>query len=159
MPGLDDRIPALSSPRPGTLVRVRRAAWIVAGALCVATGVVGIVLPLLPTTPFMLLAAFCFARGSRRLHDWLLAHPRLGPPIENWHRHGAISAGAKRAAILAMGFVFVVAVLFELPLYALALQLIVLLCVGAFILSRPNPPTNSGDATAARSRPGQSGDR
>jgi len=54
------------------------------GWLAFATGILGIVLPLLPTTPFMLLAAALFARSSPRFHRWLLAHPWFGPPIEDW---------------------------------------------------------------------------
>lgn len=55
--------------------------YIAAGFVCVGLGVAGIPTPLLPTTPFLLLAAFFFARGSRRWHDWLLAHPTLSPYI------------------------------------------------------------------------------
>ena len=55
--------------------------WIGAGSVCLGIGVAGTVLPLVPTTPMLLLAAFCFARSSERLHDWLVNHPTLGPPI------------------------------------------------------------------------------
>jgi uncharacterized protein len=76
----------------------QRAVWLVAGALALATGFVGIFLPLLPTTPFVLLAAFCFARGSPRCEAWLLAHPRFGPMIRNWRDHRAIPLRAKQLA-------------------------------------------------------------
>src|SRR5690606_31846161 len=55
-----------------------------AGALCVALGVLGIFLPLLPTTPFLLLAAWLFMRSSPRMHQWLVQHRRLGPFIRAW---------------------------------------------------------------------------
>ena len=73
-----------------------RALWLGVGSLSLVAGVIGIVLPLLPTTPFLLLTAFCYARGSERLHRWLISHQRLGPPIEHWRRYGAISRRAKR---------------------------------------------------------------
>ena len=56
--------------------------WLTLGLLATACGVAGIVLPLVPATPFLLLAAFAFARSSPRLHGWLVAHPRLGRPID-----------------------------------------------------------------------------
>jgi hypothetical protein len=62
-------------------MRVKSRIYIVSGFVCVALGVAGIPLPLLPTTPFLLLAAFCFARGSERWHGWLMAHPTLSPYI------------------------------------------------------------------------------
>lgn len=76
-----------------------RVALVAAGTLCVAAGVIGIFLPLLPTTPFLLLAAACYARASRRLYGWLLGHPRLGPLILDWRRHGALPYRVKLTAI------------------------------------------------------------
>lgn len=117
-----------------------RALWVLAGVVSLVLGVIGIFVPLLPTTPFLLLAAFSFARGSQRLHDWLLEHPRLGPPIENWRRHGAISRRAKRLAFVAIAAVFLISVYLEVPLKVLAIQALVLTGVTAFILTRPLPP-------------------
>ncbi|MFQ2447521.1 YbaN family protein [Aeromonas caviae] len=70
------------------------------GWLAFATGIVGIVLPLLPTTPFMLLAAALFARSSPRFHGWLLAHPWFGPPILDWQQYRGIRRHARRRAII-----------------------------------------------------------
>ena len=77
------------------------------GFLAVGLGAVGIVLPLLPTTPFLLLAAFCFARSSERLHDWLINHPTFGPPILDWRDRGAIGRKAKILATASVGAAFV----------------------------------------------------
>ncbi len=76
----------------------RRALWVAAGGLALATGVVGIFLPLLPTTPFVLVAAFCFARGSERCERWLLAHPRFGPMVRGWRARRAIPLRVKQLA-------------------------------------------------------------
>ncbi|MHA1563755.1 MAG: YbaN family protein [Alphaproteobacteria bacterium] len=117
-----------------------RLAWLIAGFCCLAIGIIGIPLPLLPTTPFLLLAAFCFSRGSKRVHDWLLDHPRLGPPILAWRRYGAISRRAKLGAAVAMAAAFALSIVLGAPGFALVAQGIVLIGVGAFIFTRPGPP-------------------
>lgn len=76
-----------------------RVLLMAAGVLCVGLGVAGIFLPVLPTTPFMLLAAACFARGSRRFHDALLAHRTFGPMIREWRRYRSIPYRTKLTAI------------------------------------------------------------
>jgi uncharacterized membrane protein YbaN (DUF454 family) len=79
-----------------------RLLWLAGGGLALLTGVVGIFLPLLPTTPFVLLAAFCFTRGSPRCEQWLLDHARFGPMVQNWRRNHAIPWRAKLAAWVMM---------------------------------------------------------
>jgi len=82
--------------------RLVRGVLVGAGLICVALGVLGIFLPLLPTTPFMLLAAACFARSSRRFHDWLLANRTFGPLIREWELHRSIPRRTKLTAIALM---------------------------------------------------------
>lgn len=86
-------------------MRCRRAVLRILGSLCVALGAIGVMLPLLPTTPILLLAAACFARSSNRLHGWLLKNPTFGPLIDDWEKHRCIPRAAKRTAFLAMGVV------------------------------------------------------
>ena len=69
-----------------------------------AVGAIGVVVPGLPTVPFVLLSAFAAARGSRRLHAWLLAHRLFGPMIRDWQRQGAVSRRAKWWATTTMTF-------------------------------------------------------
>ena len=73
----------------------RRHLWMALGWAALGLGVLGVLVPLLPTTPFLILAAYLFSRGSERLHAWLLNHRIFGPPIENWRTHRAISTKAK----------------------------------------------------------------
>jgi uncharacterized protein len=73
-----------------------------AGLTALALGILGIVLPVLPTTPFILLAAACFARSSARFHDWLLRQPVAGPIIHEWQTHRSMPRRAKRAGFLLM---------------------------------------------------------
>src|SRR5512134_2189700 len=83
---------------PWHIPRVHRPLLLLAGLACVALAAVGLFLPLLPTTPFLLLAGACFARSSRRLHGWLLAHGVFGPILADWEAHGAIRLRVKVAA-------------------------------------------------------------
>lgn len=117
-----------------------RYVWLTFGWVFVVLGVIGIILPLLPTTPFLLLAAVCFSKGSERLYIWLIDHAHLGPPIQSWRRHGAIATKFKVAAIVFMAASVGLSFLYAVPLYALLMQLAVLGAVSVFILTRPAPP-------------------
>ncbi len=70
------------------------------GLLALILGIAGIFLPLLPTTPFLLLAAICFGKSSKRFHNWLLNHPVLSPPIHDWTERRVIRLGPKIMATL-----------------------------------------------------------
>lgn len=87
---------------PPPLRRPLRWLWMVAGGLSLALGVVGAFLPLLPTVPFVLLAAFCFSRGSERCERWLLEHPLFGPPVRQWREQRAVPLRAKQIASVMM---------------------------------------------------------
>ena len=80
-----------------------RTVYLAVGLVSLLLGGIGLFLPLLPTVPFVLLAAFCFARSSPRLESWLVEHRTFGPHIQAWRSSGAISRKGKRAAFLAFG--------------------------------------------------------
>ena len=110
------------------------------GLTAFAIGAVGVVLPLLPTTPFLLVAAFAFARSSTRLNRWLREHPLFGSLISNWHRDGSIDRKMKRNAIIVIVVTPVITWLVGAPLWIIACQVVVLGTVAVFILTRPLPP-------------------
>ena len=86
--------------------RLVRAAFLAVGFAALLLGVIGIFLPVLPTTPFVLLAAACFARGSERMHGWLLAHRVAGPIVREWRERRSMPPGVKPWAFLLMALSF-----------------------------------------------------
>lgn len=115
-----------------------RPFWFVFGLLSCALGMIGIVLPLLPTVPFMILAAFCFGKSSPTLHAWLIEHPIYGPHIRDWRQKGAIHPNAKRIATISLAASFGISLVVRVRPEILLIQAAVLLAVLAFIWSRPS---------------------
>ena len=112
--------------------------WLLAYA-SLGLGIVGIVVPGLPTVPFVLLAAFAAARSLRRLHAWLLAHRRFGPLIRDWEREGAVSRRAKRLAIAMMSLCAVVMFLTAPKWWMAAIGTAIMAVVAAWLWRRPEP--------------------
>ena len=101
-PPADDAPHGDAAADPRLRPRWQRVAWGAAGGLALAVGLIGIFLPLLPTTPFVIVAAFCLSRSSARAEAWLLDHPRLGPVVRDWREHRAIPLRAKQIAWASM---------------------------------------------------------
>lgn len=79
---------------------LKRGLFLIVGLTALTLGLLGIVLPLLPTVPFILLAACCFARSSERLYHWLMTHPWFADALTQWQQQGAIRKGLKRKAMI-----------------------------------------------------------
>ncbi|WP_263079663.1 YbaN family protein [Endozoicomonas sp. Mp262] len=102
---------------------------VLTGTLSLALGVLGIVLPLLPTTPFILLSAYCFARSSNRLHRWLRSHRWFGKLLTNWEKHRGMQASHKRRALWLTVFSFALSI-YLAPLLEVRLLLVfIAICV------------------------------
>ena len=112
--------------------------WRGLGLVSTGLGLVGAILPLVPTTPFLLVAAYAFARSSPRLHDWLLHHSQLGPLIINWRQHRAISRRVKIASLVLMGSMVLAGWLAGLSSLVVTAQAMIMGCVALFILTRPD---------------------
>lgn len=99
-PPVADLKPRESQPAATAPTRLASAAWvrylyIAAGWISLALGIIGVVTPILPTTPFILLSGYCFARGSERFHTWIMAHRYFGPMIRAFRDEKRIPLKAK----------------------------------------------------------------
>ena len=119
-----------------------RWAWLLLAYAMLGLGMLGVVLPGLPTVPFILVAAWAAMRGSPRLHRWLLAHRTFGPMIQNWQQHGAVTRRSKVLAIgtmvLCAGVLFVVS---PRP-WAAMVGTGVMAIVAIWLWLRPEPPAS-----------------
>jgi uncharacterized membrane protein YbaN (DUF454 family) len=89
--------------------------WIILGLIFLLIGAVGVVLPLLPTTPFVLLAAACFARSSPRMHRWLLSSELFGPLLRDWEANRCVSYRVKQLALFMMAVIGGISIWFFVP--------------------------------------------
>lgn len=132
-------MPRFDLRRPGTIgPTTLRLILQIFGTLCVVIGVAGLFVPLWPTTIFMILALWAFARSSPRLHGWLLNHPRLGPPLAAWERHGAIPPLAKLLATVSLGASMALIVLVVQSAMVVGIVAAFFALLMLYILTRPN---------------------
>jgi uncharacterized membrane protein YbaN (DUF454 family) len=129
--------------------------WFCVGWLMVALGIIGALLPVMPTTIFLILAVWCFSRSSPRLEAWLLNHPRYGGPLRQWKEHGAISRKGKCFAGGGMALGYVLFFIGAHPDWKLALGVgLFFVASAAYVLSRPRPQEDSQLAEPGRDHPG-----
>lgn len=143
--------------------RVPRWVYAALAYLFVALALVGVLLPGLPTIPFLLLAAWAAARGSRRLHHWLYRHPRFGSALIEWEEQGAVSGRSKRIAILLLVVSWLVMLWRLRSPWISGLAALLFGGVAAFLLTRPEPvggrtetatPTDASRDAERSGRPG-----
>ncbi|MFD0858518.1 YbaN family protein [Roseovarius aquimarinus] len=126
--------------RKGEAGAVMRSLWVTLGCVSLALGALGVILPLLPTTPLVILAAFAFTRGSPRLRAWLGRSRVFGPIIEEWEAHGAIAPRYKAMACGAMALVLIASLIAGLGWWLIAVQAVCMGGAAAYVLSRPSNP-------------------
>jgi uncharacterized membrane protein YbaN (DUF454 family) len=123
---------------------VLRSLYLALAGICLALGVLGIFLPGLPTTPFVLVAAWAAARGSTRLHRWLRTHRVFGPIVSDWEREGAVTRKAKRTAIVTMVACAVVLFLTAPAWWMAAIPCVIMGITGTWLWRRPEPAAMQG---------------
>ena len=116
---------------------------VIAGWIALILGIIGAFLPILPTTPFVILAAFFFSKGSTRLHRWLVSARYLGPMIVDWEAHGVIRLRAKLWATAAIVALFSYTLIFvPVALWIKGIVAAIGVSVLLFIWSRSSAPRN-----------------
>lgn len=118
-----------------------RMAYMLAGLALTALGIIGAFVPLMPTTIFLILAAWCFSKSSPRLENWLLNHKLLGPTIVNWRRDGVVPRRAKVLACTSMAVGFLIFLWSAHPApWLIGVVAVALGLCAWYVLSRPSVP-------------------
>lgn len=133
-------------PPEGVGGAVKRCVWRCVGGLALALGAAGAILPLLPATPFLLVAAFAFSRSSPALHRWLLEHRQFGPLILDWQAHGAIRPRVKIISTIVILATFGLSLALGVNRVVLVIQGVCLVGSLVFILTRPSGPRRDAAA-------------
>ena len=123
-------------PEPDSKHRIIRIFYIVSGIISLIIGLIGIFLPILPTTPFLLLSAACFYRGSEKLHDWLLNSSIFGPSIKSYEEKGGLTKTTKVKAILITWITVILTTYYLLDSPVNYVGLIVLALIGSTVIWR-----------------------
>ena len=121
------------------MTSISAAGYRVVTATALAAAALGVALPLVPTTPFLLLAAWSASRHSPELEAKLLAHPRVGPHLHAWRNERALSLRAKRLALAALAVSLVVTLTLSVGVLVKVLVCTLLVSVGAYLATRPEP--------------------
>ncbi len=137
MPEPRENLPPV--PEHAPLPAVVRWLLLAFAVLCLAMGVVGIIVPGLPTTVFVLMAGWAAARSSPRLHAWLWRHRLFGSMLRNWADGGRVSRHAKWSATVLMALSAVVLFWTSAPRWAAAVACACMACVLVWLWLRPEP--------------------
>jgi uncharacterized protein len=124
---------------------VTRAIWFTFGSLALLLGVIGVVVPVLPTTPFVILAAFCFGKGSPRLERWLLENKTFGPMIADWRAEGAIRLKYKIIGAVVMVALLLLSVAMGVKNKYLIIQAVCMVGAALYVWTRPSGPAEPED--------------
>ena len=117
---------------------MKKLILLIVGWLCVGLGFVGIFIPGIPTTIFLIIALWAFARSSKRFHAWLLNHQRFGPILRNWESHKVVPIKAKIVMVILQILVVIMVQYTFNSLFITVTLLIVLILVAWYVISLPS---------------------
>lgn len=133
----------LPSPPPRPIKRsdskLVRAVWLTVAVLSLILAFIGVILPGLPTTVFVLISAWAAARSSERFHYWLLNHRLFGPSLQRWQQGKLVSRRGKWTALCSMSLCTIIILWVDTPRWAAVLAIGCMVCVLAWLWSRPEP--------------------
>lgn len=138
--------------------KINQSLWILGGTVCLALGALGILLPVLPTTPFLLLAAYCYGRGSKRFHQWLVHRSWIGGYIRNYQSGRGVPLKQKVWAIGLLWLTILASIIFaHLAWWVSVLLIIVAIGVTIHLVRmktwRPESPMQNEALKASASKP------
>jgi uncharacterized membrane protein YbaN (DUF454 family) len=116
----------------------KRLLLLIGGHLSVILGIIGAVLPVVPSTPFMILAAYCYSKSSPKLHQKILNLPHIGSHVRDWEDHGLISVKAKVLSIILLGIMISFSIYFLKVTWLKIMLAVIALAISTFIFSRPS---------------------
>ena len=140
-------------PDPSTISPLWRAVLLVVGTASLILGVIGIVLPILPTTPFLLVTAACYARASTRLYQWLIGQRSLGPIITEWRRSRSLPPGVKTRALVAVAITFTLSVILVDATVARVVLVATGVILATFLYRIPTAPAEAMSVTMGPTPP------
>ncbi len=114
-----------------------RLFWIALGAITLILAVVGLILPVMPTVPFVIISAYCFARGYPKVYDWMLANKYFGPIIKDWQERGAISRKTKWITTISLIAALILAYVLGLAPVWIIVEGIIFAAILVFVWTRP----------------------
>ena len=119
---------------------IKRYLYIGLGFVCVLFGYIGIVIPGIPTTPFLLLSIWFFSRSSKKIENWLINHRLFGQFISDWKNHRGIKIKSKIYAVALILFTFSLSIYFAFPFSIDIILFIFSIMLSIYIITRPVPP-------------------
>ena len=123
----------------------KRIFYLLLGWFSLITGIIGIFLPLLPTTPLVLLAAWCFSKSSERFHTWLINHKFFGPIVSDWQSNDGIPRKSRNRAIIFMWLGMAISILMVGRFWATVGLVCIGICVSIYLLRMPLRSESNGD--------------
>lgn len=119
-------------------IGLKRPIYLILGFISAVLGVIGVMLPVMPGTIFFIMSAYFFGKSSERFENWILSHPKYGPPVIRWQKYRAINKSGKRAALIGMSIGVICIGFSSIPIKGKIIGILFILACAIYVVSRPN---------------------